>query len=346
MAAITVTNVGRATIDDWADAHERSSGTTFFHGPVWAKLWQAYSGGGFKPDPRRVEFEDGRSAILGVTCGPTGLPGVRRHYLSVEGNCGGWVSADELEVAHARALAEQIVSLGSVVWRRHPHDALATEVSLAGTTTETTHLIDLRQGASAAHACWKKSAIKAALGAERRGAAVRKATSLDDWLAYAELYERMSKRWARPMARFDRPLFSLLGALEEDAVELWITEVDRRLVAGTINFCHGSHTVTWHGISDPSTCPGASNLLDWRMISLLAERGIETYDLNGSGPNPGVVRYKESIGGVAAPVLTVFRRHPLERIARRMKSAASRALSSVARPGTRRRVPSPESAGH
>jgi Acetyltransferase (GNAT) domain len=319
MTAIAVTDVGPATIADWSDAHARSSGTTFFHGPVWAQLWQAYSGGVFEPAPQRVEFEDGRSAILGVIRAPTRLPGVRRHYLSLEGNCGGWVTGDELEAAHARALAQQIVGLGSVVWRRHPLDVLATEVSVAATTIETTHLIDLRNGADAAHARWRKTAAHAAAGAERNGAVVRQATSLDDWSAYFDLYKRMSKRWARPMALYDRPLFSLLGALEDDAVELWLTEVDGRLVGGGVFFRHGSHVVNWHGISDPTTCAGSSNLLDWKMIDVLAARGIATYDLNGSGPNPGVVWHKESMGGVATPILTVYRTHPLERIGRSVK---------------------------
>ncbi|MGZ6563399.1 MAG: GNAT family N-acetyltransferase [Solirubrobacteraceae bacterium] len=319
MTAIAVTDVGPATIADWADAHARSSGTTFFHGPVWAQLWQAYSGGFFEPAPQRVEFEDGRSAILGVIRAPTRLPGVRRHYLSCEGNCGGWVTGDELEAAHARALAQQIVGLGSVVWRRHPLDVLATEVSVAATTIETTHLIDLRNGADAARARWRKTARHAAAGAERNGAVVRQATSLDDWSAYFDLYERMSKRWARPMALYNRALFSLLGALDDDDVELWLTELDGRLVGGGIFFRHGGHVVNWHGISDTTTCPGASNLLDWKMIDVLAARGIATYDLNGSGPNPGVVWHKESMGGVATPIPTVFRTHPLERIGRSVK---------------------------
>lgn len=316
---LPATDVGPATIADWADAHARSSGTTFFHGPVWAQLWQVYSGGLFEPAPRRVEFEDGRSAILGVTVASTRVPGVRHHYLSPQGNCGGWVTGDDLEAAHACVLAQQIVSLGSVVWRRHPRDAHATEISVAGTTIETTHLIDLRQGADAAHTRWKKTAARAAARAERHGAVVRQATSLDDWAAYADLYERMSKRWARPMAVYDQRLFNLLGTLEDRAVELWIAEVNGGVVGGTINFRHGSHVVTWHGISDPSICPGVSNLLDWTMIDVLTERGIATYDLNGSGPNPGVVRYKESIGGIAAPVLAVHRMHPLERIGHVLK---------------------------
>jgi hypothetical protein len=319
LTAIAVTDVGPATVADWADAHGRSSGTTFFHGPVWAQLWQAYSGGVFQPAPRRVEFEDGRTAILGVTSALTRLPGVRRNYLSPQGNCGGWVTGDELEAAHARALAEQIVGLGSVVWRRHPQDALAAGASVAATSVETTHLIDLRYGADAVHARWKKKAMAAAVRAEQRGTVVRQASSLDDWRAYADLYERMSKRWARPMALYGRSLFTLLGEIEDDAVELWITEMNGRLTGGTINFRHGSHVVSWHGVSDWSSYPGVSNLLDWKMIDVLAARGVETYDLNGSGPNPGVVRYKESIGGVAAPVLTVLRMHPVERIGRTLK---------------------------
>ena len=319
MTAIAVIDVGPTTIADWAEMHACSPGTTFFHGPAWAQLWQAYSGGVFEPAPQRVEFEDGRTAILGVTLGPTRVPGIRRHHFSPQGNCGGWVSRDELEAAHARALVQRIIGQGSVIWRRHPSDALAIEVSVPATTVETTHLIDLRDGADPAHARWRKSAARAAAAAERRGACVRQSASVDDWLAYADLYERASKRWTRPMALYDRSLFGLLGKLEDEAVELWIAELDGRLVAGTVNFRHGSHVVTWHGISDLSTCPGVANLLDWRMIDILAARGIATYDLNGSGPNPGVVQYKERIGGVAAPVLTVDRTHPLERIGRGVK---------------------------
>ena len=161
--------------------------------------------------------------------------------------------------------------------------------------------------------------MQAAARAERNGAVVRQATSLDDWSAYFDLYKRMSKRWARPMALYNRPLFSLLGALDDDDVELWVTELEGRLVGGGVFFRHGNHVVNWHGISDPTTCPGSSNLLDWKMIDVLAARGIATYDLNGSGPNPGVVWHKESMGGVATPILTVYRTHPLERIGRSVK---------------------------
>ncbi|MGZ8693518.1 MAG: GNAT family N-acetyltransferase, partial [Gaiellaceae bacterium] len=111
--------------------------------------------------------------------------------------------------------------------------------------------------------------------------------------------------------------------LAERGVQLWLSEVDGEPCAGAVVLMHRRYATYWHGASLPRRCPGATNLLQWELLGTLEQRGIATYDLNGSGPLAGVVRFKESLGAKRARVVAYERRHPLERAA----SAAKRLLS-------------------
>ena len=74
--------------------------------------------------------------------------------------------------------------------------------------------------------------------------------------------------------------------------------------------CTGSPRRTSHGV------PGSFNALLWEALGILESRGIDTFDLLGSGPLAGVVAFKESIGGVPHRVRAVVGSHPLVAAAR------------------------------
>lgn len=317
--SVGVASVRPIDIREWRKVYHACAQATFFHGPTWAEIWEAYTDRAVRACPRRVEFEDGCSAVIGATSEPTRLPRVRRDALSPKGNCGGWVSSDALTERHASVLAKEILRSPAVTWRRGPADPLACAVRVAGERTEETHVVDLRNGAEAARARWKPEARRRVRQARGLGARLRRAESRDDWLAYDGLYRDTLGRWQRPLELYDRSLFSLLFELDSDEIALWLVERDGAPVAGSVVFTHGTHAVGWHRAGLPDACPGCANLLDWELIGRLADEGFATYDLNGSGPLPGVVRFKESIGGERRPVLAVERRHPAERLARRIR---------------------------
>jgi len=299
-----------ATLGEWQAAFGLS-GATFFHGPLWAQIWQEYSRGVVVPAPRKIEFSDGQSAVIGAVRVPTRLPYVRQLVLSPEGNCGGWVSGDQLTPVHKQALAREVLREPAVIWRRHPLDRLSDGLTVEGERLETTHLIDLGAGAGAAHERWRAGARGAVAHARRAGVTVRNARRIEDWVSYYALYERIARLRGWTFI-YDQSLFLLLAEVGEPLVELWLAELEGRVIGGSVNFVHREHVVAWHATSDRTHCAGVANLLDWEMIDLYADRGSTVFDLNGSGGHQGVVRYKESVGAVAMPVRAVVRRHPVE----------------------------------
>jgi hypothetical protein len=311
--AAAIVRVEPASIEEWRHAWSASEGATFFHGPGWATLWEQYSGGRVHAAPRKVGFSDGRSAVVGATRAPTRVPGVERDVLSPEGNCGGWVSVDELSEAHARSLGELVLRSPSLIWRAGPADPAVLRLGLPGAREEVTHVIDLRGGAEAARARWKKRARQAAARALRDGVRVREGRAHADWVAFASLYRECVSGWERPLVVYRDELFRLLAESGEPGVRLWLAEQDGTPRAGAVVLTHRRYAVVWLGASAPRRQPGATNALDWGVIGALAEEGAHVYDLNGSGPLAGVVRYKESIGASPVEVLAFERRHPLER---------------------------------
>ncbi len=312
--AVQVAAVSPATRAEWRDAFAADTCATFFHGPAWSELWEEYTRGAIRPNPVRVEFVDGRSAILGISRVPTRVPGVLRDTLSPEGNCGGWVSAAALTPEHGDALSRVILASSPCVWRLGPADRGRVTTPPDGGRRELTHLIDLRQGTDAVWDRWKPSARGSARRASRCGVRVVEGAGRRRWEAFAELYEAAVSRWSRPLDVYESRLFSLLAERVDAGVRLWLAEVDGEACAGSVVLTHRPHAIAWLGASVPGRAPGASNLLDWEVLRQLTDEGFAIYDLSGSGPLQGVVRYKESVGARREPVIAYERRHPLERV--------------------------------
>jgi GNAT acetyltransferase-like protein len=326
-----VVSVTDATMGEWREAHASSRTATFYHGPRWAEIWEAYTNGSMKPAPRKVEFSDSRTAILGVTRQPTGVPFLARDLFSPAGTYGGWVSSDELGEKHAQALAEKILTARSLTWKRGPHDALALSVRLprAHTATEVTHFIDLREGADAARSRWWPKARQKVGRAKRAGAKVREASGPADWLAYDAVYRDTVKRWGRrAKVTYDKSFFLLLSETDSPSVRLWLVEVEGAVCAGVVGVTHATHAAARHGVSMREDTPGLMNLLYWEVTALLADEGFHVFDLGQSGSKTSLVRFKESIGAESAPVLVVARRYPSERLAHRVNRRALRRLRS------------------
>jgi CelD/BcsL family acetyltransferase involved in cellulose biosynthesis len=319
-----VASVRSATVGEWRAVADADEGATFFHGPAWAELWEAYTEGAVRPDPRLVEFADGRSAILGISRVPTRIPGLMRDALSPEGNWGGWVSADVLGDGHLRSLAEVVLDAPSCVWRIGPSDERLLAVAPEGGREESTHLIDLRDGAAAAGALWRQEARRLASRARRQGVRVREGTSPRDWQTYVDLYHASVERWGRPLVTYRDSLFPLISGRADQGIRLWLAELDGEACAGAVVLSHRRYASGWLSAATPERCPGAGNLLHWELLERLADQGIHTYDLGGSGPLSGVVRFKESLGAKRARVLAYERRHPLERAASTVKRRLGR----------------------
>lgn len=262
-----------------------------------------------------VELEDGSSAVLGITTSSTGHAGIRRKLLSPYGCPGGWVAQDPL-TRDAMSTLASVICRGEVIWRVGPSDDLVPDAGLTGAYAEATHVVDLRDGSEAARASWSGSARRQLGRAERASVTVRAGATTDDWEAYRRLYRRTLERWDTPLVTHDDSLFELIPRIAGDETLLVLAEIDGEACSGAVLFLHGRHAAYWHGASDIRSAPGSANALQWRVLEMLESRGVDTYDLLGSGPLAGVIRFKESIGGVSHRVRAVDRSHSLVAAAR------------------------------
>lgn len=311
-----------ATVEEWREAHE-SHGASYFHGPAWARLWERYTGGVTRPAPVAVELSDGASAVVGAVSVPTRIPAVRQATLSSEGCAGGFVGTCPLGPEQRAAVARWLVDRRGLLWRVGAVDADLHEVVAPVGRTESTHLIDLADGAEGARSRFRSSAKRSARRAASAGVVVRRATDDRDWETYVRLYADTVRRWDTPLSSYDERLFELLAQEPGAAVRLYLAEADDRACAGEIVLVHREHAVSWHGATDTCAVPGSFNLLEWEVLGDLAADGVRTYDLNGSSGLEGVIAFKESCGARPAPVVAVERPHPTVSAARSLRRAGA-----------------------
>lgn len=319
---LAVASISPATVGEWATAHERDREATFFHGPQWSEIWRAYSGNVYRPAPKRVTFTDGTTAILCVSEQTTRL-GVERWHLSPAGTYGGWLWEKPGSTQHASALARVIADQPSAIWRLGPSDAGIVNDALIDANIGVSHVIDLRSGCAQARGQWRKSSRRWVRRAIREGARIRMATRHEDWMAFYAVYEESLARWSRPSSKYERSLFALLAESAGRDIRLWLVEIDGDPVGGSVVFTHGSHAIGWHAAFAKGV-PGASNLLQWELVEILAGEGREIYDLSPSGGHSGVVDHKDSLGTSRAPTVLVHNETALERSVARVRRLRDR----------------------
>lgn len=152
---------------------------------------------------------------------------------------------------------------------------------------------DLRAGL---HGKWRNRLV----AAERAGLAFNSASGgrTFDWLVdRAEAFRRRAG-FVGPSAALVR---AMAGVQPDRRDVLVLTAQARReRLAGALFFVHGStatYTLAWSGPEGRRL--GAQNLLLWRAVLALRERGLEWLDLGGvnAAAAPGVARFKLGLGG-------------------------------------------------
>jgi lipid II:glycine glycyltransferase (peptidoglycan interpeptide bridge formation enzyme) len=99
------------------------------------------------------------------------------------------------------------------------------------------------------------------------------------------------------MAHYPYVLFTNIHERGGENVRLWLVKKDGDVAAGACVFYHNQHAVYWHGaMAERFSELRPANLLHFEIIRDACQRGFRWYDFNPSGPNEGVVRFKDSFG--------------------------------------------------
>jgi len=291
----------QASFDEWQKITDKCEYATFFHTPVWSKIFvETY------PKMRiatiKFVFGDGSVVVLPLVKIKKRM-GLFNSYLSnAAGTYGGWISEKDLSERQINEIIKWInKNLKNLTWRINPFDEKLRDVNIPNTQKDFTQYLDLKQGFNSIHKLWTKghsSAVRKARKARKEGVLIKQASLWEDWQKYFEIYQDSIKRWGSSVSsKYPIELFKNLFQEQSENIKLWLAYFEEKPIAGSLCFYHNYHVVYWHGAALKNYfSKKPSNLLQYEIIKNACENNYWWYDFNSSGGHEGVMRFKKSFG--------------------------------------------------
>ncbi len=306
---IAIKRILSATNAEWDHIWQGCDYSTYFHSREWAEIWENYTNGQMRPDPKLVIFTDEKKALLPLSYYRE-LKGLIKNYISSPaGTSGGWISTDTLNPKHAQLLVGYLTHLSSITWRLNPYEPLVHKCKLPDFQEDETHALNLESGFDAVYRLWTKvheSAARKARKARKAGVIIQKATVQNQWREYYAMYEDSLQRWGETVSsRYSWKLLEIIADQQSKNIELWLAKYEGRSIAGALCFYAKNHVVYWHGAAYSEYFElRPVNLLMYEVIKHACEHGYSWFDFNPSGGHQGVMKFKQSFGaeGLDCPV--------------------------------------------
>jgi hypothetical protein len=315
-----------ATTDEWEQACRACDYATFFHTPLWASVFTRVARTGMAPSAQIVEFSDGASALLPLTCRGF-FGGLFRVYWSMPAcTYGGWLSAGALTKEHCREMVTFMRSFPNLVWRENPYDPVLKTMDLHHAVDDFTQTIDLTNGFDRANARCDYSHRRAVRQARESGVTISEASNFEEWISYFSLYKDSRVRWReKGLLRsrgYSREQLRIMFEVPAEHRKLWLAKLGDMPIAGTLCFYWNRHAVSWSaaGRADYFHRYRPNDLLYDRAIDDAAKAGYRWFDCNPSGGFQGVVDFKQHIGAQKIRCRIVNNRSPVRRCADLIRS--------------------------
>ncbi len=287
----------------WDDLIARDPSASFFQTRVWSDVLSAAL-----PDHEPLFAACHLGADL-----VAGLPVIRRSRGPVTvvesmpfGTYGGLVASDraptDAPTRLVSALLDAVAGAGLGQVRivdfagrlEHACDGFTAIASEA-------QVIDLDRSYEEIWAGFRPSARNKVRKAEKAGVTVREARGIDDFIAYHALLEECSERWGTPNP-FGEEFFTALAGTGSDAVQMWLAVYEGNVIGGDLNFISATSVFNWGNVSHrESVSLGTVPLMHARAMEDGCRRGLETYNLGGSGGIDAVARFKSAFGTRPVP---------------------------------------------
>jgi Acetyltransferase (GNAT) domain len=290
---------------EWEELAALCESATFFHTPAWANI-VCEANPGYEVATWATRLANGTRLIFPLVStwreSRSGARGYESTPLFAYGGpiCDGPVDQADLGRVLEDALHSQKLQGYSMRLIGNPHFQLTLGKPFAS-RAGSTQVIDLRSGLETIRSRYNKMQKRAVKTAERARVTIRAASTLKDWETYYSLYQESVTRWGES-ATSSHPwrLFDAMHRHQNDAVRLWLAEVDGEACAGAIVLYARSIACYWHGASTERHAKQmGSKLLHDRIIEDACARGLRTYDLLSSGNHEGVARFKASLGATS-----------------------------------------------
>jgi CelD/BcsL family acetyltransferase involved in cellulose biosynthesis len=304
---ITITDVRRATSDEWDEVWRACDYATYFHSREWAEIWSAYTNRRLSSHPILILFTDGKRALLPLSVQEQ-FRGVVNKYLSSPAKTyGGWLSSHPLDVGHGCLLVDYLRKTKNICWRLNPYDRLAMQMCPTEAYQDETHAIDLLTGFDVIFKSWTKGHRSAVHKAQKAGVLVKPALSIEDWKEYYKIYEESLERWGNgATSRYGWEFFEGMIRQNSPYIRLWLALHKKATAAGALCLYAKSHVVYWHGAARKEYFPlRPVHLLVHEAVKDAWGQGYSWFDFNPSGGHGGVKSFKKSFGAqrLSCPVV-------------------------------------------
>jgi hypothetical protein len=300
---IKISSIRAARDEEWDDIWWQCEYATFFHSREWAEIWHHFTQGNTHPYPRLVIFNDGKKALLPLSCQRRFKNLLKYYESSPAENYGGWISADNLSEAHCILLDDYwSKKLRNLVWRLNPFNEYSFKSAKPAGREDETYVLHLEKGFDDLFKNHRQKGSNAILRKARKaqdaGILIKSASTLTEWGSYFNVYQDSLRRWGdHASSSYPWALFQYLSGRNSSHIKLWLAEYQKEAIAGSLCFYSRQHVVYWHGAGMKAYFHlRPVNLLMLEIIKNACEKDFKWFDFNPSGGHEGVRKFKQSFG--------------------------------------------------
>ena len=310
-------------INDWQKIADKCDYATFFHTPLWSKIFTE-TFPHMKIAVMKFTFEDDtlvvfpmirmaqlRMAQLRMAQLRMAQPGPLQpstHVSNAGYVYGGWICNHQLTFEQGMKIVVWIKkNIKNLYWLTNPFDKSLVNFDFFGVgeiKDEFTQYIDLSLGYETIWKQFSRTHRQEINKAQRKGVTFRMAKSIDDWRKYYAVYLDSIDRWGYK-AKFVYPfgLFENMFACQSDNIKLYLAIVNGKVVSGALALFHNKHVVGWHG----STFKEFFSYHPWYLLMNQITKdackgGYRWFDFNPSGGHEGVIKNKKGFGTTKIPL--------------------------------------------
>jgi CelD/BcsL family acetyltransferase involved in cellulose biosynthesis len=309
---------------EWNALVDGDPRTTFFARAEWAELTAGATGG----RALYLVAREGGELVAGLPAVETPRFGFSVVESLPYGTYGGVVSGPGCPPAAPAALLERYRRIA-----RRPSVAATHLMDLAGIGDDLPGFRARDEGAQVVRLdrpfdeiwnAFRPSARNKVRKARKAGVTVRRAAGEADFAAYHSMLEESSARWGEPCA-FGLDFFLGLSRLPGDGVQMWVAELEGRIIGADLNFMQNGWIMNWGNVSRSDAQRFApNNLLHAAAIERGVEEGHRVYDLGSSAGLRGVEAFKAAFGTERIPLRLLSAEKLWYRLARRVAGARRR----------------------
>jgi hypothetical protein len=318
-----IANLRNATDNEWDTLWNSSKAATYYHSREWAEIWQSYTNGRIRPEPKLIIFSDGVTALLPFSkqffmggfinrYSLTGPPAMALPYY------GNWLTNDSLTDDHIVLLTKLLIAkFRNMVWRLNPYDENSDKVYVnskyAIRRPLVTYMIDLSKGEESILSNMKQSCRNQIRQGVRNNLKVTEGTEIEHWRAYYDIYSDTLNRWgAKAIYKLDWKIFEIIFSRKSPNVKLWLVWHDSIAIAGCVCVYSHGKIITWH-ISSLTEYHKLRpvNMLKYAVIKEGISKNYRWLDFETAGRNKGLMDFKKSFGPEEKMCDMIINWHPI-----------------------------------